>query len=161
VDLWLSMDDGATWASLASGVPNTGTYQWTVPSPGTNTGVTPVFTARIRVEAEDGGGNPSLDESDAGFSIFDPSTPTIITQLGAFSDDDGLRIQWQVAPNMVFTSLVLERADNTVGPWVAVNAAATQNGAVTVIVDRTVTGGHSYWYRLAGTLPGGAVATFG
>src|SRR6185369_15906245 len=107
VDLWLSMDDGATWASLASGVPNTGTYQWTVPSPGTNTGVTPVFTARIRVEAEDGGGNPSLDESDAGFSIFDPSTPTIITQLGAFSDDDGLRIQWQVAPNMVFTSLVL------------------------------------------------------
>ena len=33
VKIELSRDNGATWATLAAGAPNTGTYSWTVTAP--------------------------------------------------------------------------------------------------------------------------------
>jgi hypothetical protein len=161
VDLSVSLDNGGTWSTIASGVPNNGSYLWTPAAPGTNTGAAPVYSALFRVDAEDGSSNANSDESDAGFSIFDPQTPTLITHLDAVSYDDGLRIQWQLDPNMSFASIVLERADNTVGPWMSVAAEPSQDGALTVIVDRSVAPGQAYWYRLVATTAAGAHATFG
>jgi hypothetical protein len=60
VDLTYSVDDGATWLPIATGIANTGTYNWTVPSQGTQ-------TALVRVTNS---ANASIkDESNAGFSI--------------------------------------------------------------------------------------------
>jgi agmatine deiminase len=63
VDLLLSMDGGATYPTvIASGIADTGSYNWTVP---------PVSTsqARIRVVARDALGNTGHDSSDANFGI--------------------------------------------------------------------------------------------
>jgi len=87
--------------------------------------------------------------------------PTLITHLDAVTYDDGLRIQWQLDPQMSFASITLERADNTVGPWTAVPSTPTTDGALTVIVDRSVSPGQAYWYRLVATTASGAQATFG
>ena len=63
VDLEYSTDSGATYPYvIATGLPNTGVYVWTVPSVGT-------MHARVRVRAHDGAGNTVEDTSDADFEI--------------------------------------------------------------------------------------------
>jgi Calx-beta domain-containing protein len=58
VDLEISRDGGATYETVASGVPNTGTYTWT------STG--PVSAAMLlRVTAKDDPGHSAVDVSDA------------------------------------------------------------------------------------------------
>lgn len=60
VDLELSLDGGANWASIATGVVNTGAYTWQVPN-------SPTSQALVRVSRA-GGGAP-VDVSNAVFSI--------------------------------------------------------------------------------------------
>lgn len=62
VDLHLSLDGGATWKPIANGLPDTGSYVWSVP---------PIRTlkGKIRVTVRDGSGNVGSDESDLLFSI--------------------------------------------------------------------------------------------
>jgi hypothetical protein len=68
VDLLLSRDGGATYPdTIASAVPNTGTYEWTVTPPATT-------TAFLRVLAHDGACNVGRDTSDAAFQIDDHVT---------------------------------------------------------------------------------------
>lgn len=63
VDLAWSVDGGASFPdSIATGVPNTGSYAWTVSR-------LPSATARVRVVARDGGGNAGADSSHANFTI--------------------------------------------------------------------------------------------
>jgi agmatine deiminase len=66
VDLLLSTDGGASYPTvIASGVPHTGSFNWTVP---------PIDTmrARVKVVARDGPGNTGFDASDASFTIGSP-----------------------------------------------------------------------------------------
>jgi hypothetical protein len=63
VDLAWSSDGGATFANaIAGGLPNTGTYAWTVP-------LAPTANARVRVTAHDGSGKSAADSSHANFAI--------------------------------------------------------------------------------------------
>jgi Divergent InlB B-repeat domain/SdrD B-like domain len=63
LDLSYSTDGGLTFPNtIATGVPNTGPYLWTVPN-------TPSTTARVRIVAHDGSGNTAADTSDANFTI--------------------------------------------------------------------------------------------
>ena len=65
VDLLLSRDGGATYPEvIAAGIPNTGSYLWTVTAPMTT-------TAFLQVRAHDGGCNTGSDASDAAFTIGD------------------------------------------------------------------------------------------
>ncbi|MCC6651012.1 MAG: T9SS type A sorting domain-containing protein, partial [Candidatus Eisenbacteria bacterium] len=62
VDLAWSADGGATFPNaIATGVPNTGSYNWTVAG-------LPTGTARVRVRAYDSGGNVGSDSSHANVS---------------------------------------------------------------------------------------------
>ena len=63
VDLLLSRDNGATWESIATGVPNTGTYPWTATGPLTQ-------LARLKVIASDVHAHVAEDASDAVWSIW-------------------------------------------------------------------------------------------
>ena len=73
VDLAYSTDGGLTYPyTIASGLPNTGNYAWTVPN-------TPTHNARVRVLAYDAAGNPGLACSPADFTI---STWTITASAG-------------------------------------------------------------------------------
>ncbi|MEQ8850861.1 MAG: agmatine deiminase family protein [Phycisphaerales bacterium] len=78
VDLLFSSDGGATFpTTIATGLPVSGSYNWTVPS---------VFTTqgRIRAVARDGVGNTGFDDSDGDFNIDDglqvavASPPTVV-----------------------------------------------------------------------------------
>lgn len=63
VDLALSRNGGASFPdTIAAGIPNTGSFAWTVPG-------LPSTTARVRVVARDGGGNLGADSSAANFTI--------------------------------------------------------------------------------------------
>lgn len=70
VDLEYSGDGGATWSQvLATGLPNTGSFAWTVNQ-------APTTLARVRAVARDPSTNAALDASDADFSIV--TTPTAV-----------------------------------------------------------------------------------
>jgi flagellar hook capping protein FlgD len=62
VDVELSRDNGGSWTTLATDVPNTGSLAWTVSGP-------PTTTARLRVTARDAEGNQGTDASNAPWTI--------------------------------------------------------------------------------------------
>jgi hypothetical protein len=83
VDLLLSRDGGATYPeTIASGIPNSGLYYWTVTAP-------MATTAFLKVLAHDGGCNTASDTSDAAFTIDDhvsgvpAASPVTVFALGA------------------------------------------------------------------------------
>jgi beta-lactamase superfamily II metal-dependent hydrolase len=62
VDVQYSLDNGGSWTPLASGVSNSGTLAWSVPS-------TTSQQALVRVAAHDAAGNVGSDVSDGVFQI--------------------------------------------------------------------------------------------
>jgi hypothetical protein len=67
VDLAFSTDGGATFPNvIATDLPNTGSYDWTIPS-------APTVTARVRATAHDAAAHSTSDESDADFTIDVPA----------------------------------------------------------------------------------------
>jgi hypothetical protein len=92
-------------------------------------------------------------------AFLDLPTPAVIAKLGAEPTEDGLRIHWAVESGS-FSRITLERAESEVGPWTELNAARSQDGPLTVVIDRSVSAGRTYWYRLIGTTTRGATETF-
>ena len=68
VDLFVSRDNGVTFEPIATGLPNTGSYDWVVTGPGTDD-ADDAMTNVLTVVARDGT-NSSEDVSDAGFEII-------------------------------------------------------------------------------------------
>jgi hypothetical protein len=82
VDLALSLDGGATWTPIASGVENTGTHAWQVPN-------TPSTQALVRVSRA--GGAAPEDASNAVFSISNVRRDTPIPWRSTWKfQDSGL-----------------------------------------------------------------------
>ena len=65
IDIYVSLDNGATYQQIARGLANSGTYSW-VPAD------RPTTQARIKVVATDAYGNSNNDVSDAVFTIVSP-----------------------------------------------------------------------------------------
>src|ERR1051325_8111119 len=77
IDLAYSADGGVTFPfAIASGIANTGTYNWLVPN-----GSTP--TARVRVPARDTYANVGSDMSDANFEVHGANVPPQLTGVPA------------------------------------------------------------------------------
>ncbi|HEY6193854.1 MAG TPA: putative Ig domain-containing protein, partial [Candidatus Eisenbacteria bacterium] len=77
IDLAYSADGGVTFPfAIASGIANTGTYNWLVPN-----GSTP--TARVRVTARDTYANVGSDMSDANFEVHGANVPPQLTGVPA------------------------------------------------------------------------------
>lgn len=72
-----SLDGGATFAPVAFGLPNAGSYSW-VPAN------RPTTATRIRVTAVDGAANSTNDISDANFTIVSPPGGRVPTTLRDF-----------------------------------------------------------------------------
>jgi beta-lactamase superfamily II metal-dependent hydrolase len=62
VDLAWSSNGGSSWSSVASGIANTGSYNWTVPA-------SPTIDGRMRVTARDAAGNLGRDSSVTSFTL--------------------------------------------------------------------------------------------
>ena len=94
-------------------------------------------------------------------ATFDAPTPTVVIQFRADPVAEAIAVRWELSHTVVFASVLLERADDEVGPWTKVDAEPTQAGSATVVTDRRVVGGHTYWYRLATVTTSGDQSTFG
>ena len=80
VNLEYSLDDGQTYQAIASSLPNTGSYTWTVPQ---------IDSKRATVRVSDAANAAMFDESNMGFS-FIGGLPEEIVPLGSvwsYSDD--------------------------------------------------------------------------
>ena len=151
VSLFISRDLGNTYEKVATDIPNSGSYLWTVTPPGTNTGASPVFSALFRVEARDSSGNVSADVSDSPFALHDLATATLLSLFEVTGSDDGIELRWQLAAPEQFASLAVERSELASGPWLEVSVERRTEDGVTVAIDRTATADQSYVYRLVGT----------
>jgi hypothetical protein len=81
-------------------------------------------------------------------AMFDLPTPTLVIQFQADPVGEALALRWELSSTVADASVSLERAENEVGPWTKVDAEPTRVGSTTVVTDRSVVGGHTYWYRL-------------
>jgi len=163
VSLYVSRDNGATYVPIVLDAANTGSFVWTVPPPGTNTDPIPVFSALFKVVAKDVSNLTGDDVSDAPFCLYDADLPTavIVTQLGAEGGADDITVKWALVNRGVFATVTVERSEVEAGPWSALSAPTTEQGDLTVVVDRTAQSGRTYWYRVVGTTTAGARALFG
>lgn len=76
VDLVYSTDGGINFSSIATGLANTGSYSWLVPS-------TTTSTAIVKVIAYDAANNSGSDVSNAAFTISPPDTTAPIVTVTA------------------------------------------------------------------------------
>lgn len=157
--IFLSRSVPLHWETLASDVPNTGSYAWVVTPPGTNTGATPVMSAIVSVS--DPSGQVGSDTSDLPFSILDPQTEAELIRLDAEPFDGGVRVTWALSDAASLARVELERATSSVGPWNRISASAHEQDGVMVTEDRDVEMGTTYLYRLLATTIGGAQQVFG
>lgn len=70
ISLEYSLNSGSNWVSLATGLANTGSYDWTVPNFNNS-------TVRVRVKATDQAGNVTPAATPANFTV-DSSPPTLL-----------------------------------------------------------------------------------
>ncbi|MFA4875794.1 MAG: kelch repeat-containing protein [Methanoregula sp.] len=88
IDLEYSLDNGAAWQTIVTGIVNTGSYTWTTPATASN-------QVRVRVSAYDACVNGARDISDNVFTILPPlvaafhGTPTsgVLPLTVQFTDD--------------------------------------------------------------------------
>jgi hypothetical protein len=85
----------------------------------------------------------------------------LVIQFQADPVGEALALRWELSRTVAVASVSLERAENQVGPWKKVDAEPTHVGTATVVTDRSVVGGHTYWYRLVTVTTSGDQATFG
>ena len=159
VDLQLSRNNGTTQETIATGIANTGTFDWLVTPPGTNDAGS-FYRALLTVTAHDGV-NAGSDVSDAAFAIYDPTINAVLQVFQANPVDDAVELRWQIDDLGSLSAARLERADAATGPWTAVSAAVRIEGGITIAVDRSVTPGATYHYRLVATAPDGGIVMFG
>ncbi|NOT32657.1 MAG: S8 family serine peptidase [Candidatus Eisenbacteria bacterium] len=153
VNIEISRDNGGSWSPIAVGVPNTGTFPWTVTAPASN-------LCLIRVTAADGWANTGFDTSDLVFAILDGATATQMRSFTALSRNGAVEVSWQLADESLMSSSVLERSDASTGTFTAIAADKRFESGVMTVIDRTVEAGHTYWYRVRVT-DNGSVQTFG
>ena len=66
ITLEVSTNNGDSWTPLAQGIQNLGAFTWNVPQ-------TPSNLARVRVTAQDSGGQTASDVSDSPFNLAEPA----------------------------------------------------------------------------------------
>ncbi len=96
-----------------------------------------------------------------GAVISDIVTGAVVTQLEADVGEGEIAIKWSLAAPSQFTTVVLQRAERDAGPWLPIVADQTDQGGLTVALDRTVEAGQTYWYRLVGSTRSGSQSVFG
>ncbi len=154
VDLELSRSSVAgPYETIASCVPNTGTYSWLVTGPAAD-------HAYLKVVAHDAAGNACEDVSDASFEIVEQGVAVELRQFVARSNDAGVEIHWQLSEMVPFVRTDVERSDAAQGPFQALAETARQAVDEFVLLDSTAQAGRTYWYRLSGQTTGGQTITF-
>jgi len=155
VDLELSRDRGATYTTIATGLPNTGSYEWIVPGPPHENNGLPIVDSYIRITVHDNDGH-SGSARGGRFAIASPETPTLVSQFVARPAADGIEVRWRTAWDGSAEAIELQRSVREAGPWETVRSEARREGDVTVVVDRDAPPGRLAFYRLQVRLADGS-----
>lgn len=132
-----SANDGSSWTTIAPSAPNTGTFNWVVPS-------TPTTVARFRLTATDTSSRTTVRTSDA-FTIVAPdaTAPNVTLSIPnggeVWASGSEQTVSWNATDDVGVTSVLVE-------------FASTAGGTFTTIVDLAGNPGSHLW-----TVP--AVAT--
>ena len=141
VDLELSRSGPAgPWETIATGVPNTGTYEWLASGPSTT-------QALLRARAADAAGNTGQDDSDQTWTL-EAMVPTLFSFYEAESVDGGVELRWQRGDRGARGEVVVERSQLIAGPYAPIAVERRTEGDVEIAVDRTAEPGLTYHYRL-------------
>jgi subtilisin family serine protease len=154
VDLELSRNGGTTWETIALSQPNTGTYNWVATLPQTT-------QARLRVTASDAAGNTGSDISDANWSIIDQATPTRLAVFDSETLEEGVRLRWQFSDPEDIMNTLIERSIGLDGSFAVHQMEMSSENGMQYALDRAVTAGETYYYRLVVTSRDGERTMFG
>jgi beta-lactamase superfamily II metal-dependent hydrolase len=128
VDIDYSLDNGGSWLSMASGIANSGTFNWPVPN-------APSAQALVRVTAHDAAGNSASDMSDADFTVADQSAPVVaVTAPDGGEEWDAGSLQsvtWSASDNVGVTAVDVDYSlHGALGPWQAVQHGVANSGTL-------------------------------
>jgi subtilisin family serine protease len=141
VDLELSRSGPAgPWETIATGVPNTGSYEWLASGPAT-------ALAILRVRASDAAGNTGVDDSDQTWTL-EPSVTAVFGFYDAESVDGVVELRWQFGDRDAGGHVVVERSEQIAGPYTPIPVERRTEGSLEIAVDRTTEPGRTYFYRL-------------
>ena len=93
--------------------------------------------------------------------VQDQATAALLSLFQARPVDDGLELRWQFGDPRLFAAVELERGATALGPWTPVAGERREENGATVMVDRGVDPGRTYYYRLRATSAAGATTLFG
>jgi minor extracellular serine protease Vpr len=154
VDLLLSRNGvGGTYATIASGIANSGSCAWPVALPASE-------DCWLKVVAHDAAGNTGSDVSNAAFAIIDGAVPALMTEFVAAATGAGVELRWAFSDPSAFGSVRVERSGTSEGPWAALAVDVREENGVSIAVDGTAQSGATYWYRIS-AVSGGTRMTFG
>jgi hypothetical protein len=98
----------------------------------------------------------TMDDNKVVMAQFAPvSVATLISLFEAEPVDLGIEIRWRFTTPDDVASVAVERAAQSEGPWVAVDAAIASRGDMYVVEDRTSVAGVTSFYRLVVDLRAG------
>ena len=126
---------GGAWLPVAHGLPNSGTYAWTVPSSVSD-------SALVRVKATDPSLNQGLDISDSLFSIHalvdtTPPQVTVTSPNGGEHWEEGSThsITWTATDNSVVDSVSVDYTlSGPAGTWFSLAHGAPNTGTLSWVV---------------------------
>ena len=129
VKIELTTDNGDTWDSVTSELPNTGTYAWTVPMVSSD-------SCKIKVSDVLSGG-PS-DESDSVFKIIDMRRVTITSPNGGEEFVVGTRgeVSWNTLG--IIENVKIEFSEDNGDNWIIFTSKATNSGTYTFYIPDKV-----------------------
>ena len=94
-------------------------------------------------------------------ALGDNTTATLLAQFVAASTEDGIELRWMFGDPSRVTTVGVERASHSAGPWLPITPELRHESDVTVALDRTVDATGDYFYRLVVQLTSGGPVVFG
>jgi glucose/arabinose dehydrogenase len=89
-----------------------------------------------------------------------PPTATTLAMFESSVEPEGIRLRWAFQDPSEITSVSVERAGAAGGPWATIDAERRVVAGVEEALDRGVSPGSTYYYRLSATDRSGAVTSF-
>lgn len=135
VTLEYSTNGGVSYAPIASGLSNSGSYSWLIPN-------APTTQALVRITAFDGGSNQASDVSNAVFIIRDVSAPSVTvnspngTEVWAAASQHN--ITWTATDNLAVSSITLEYSTNSGGAYTTIATGEANDGTYLWTLPNTV-----------------------
>ncbi|HEY6196178.1 MAG TPA: Ig-like domain repeat protein [Candidatus Eisenbacteria bacterium] len=139
ITLEYSVDNGSSWLPVASGLANSGTFNWTIPN-------NPSATARVRVTALDVHGNPATDASDAASTLQATTTASLASTPNPSVTGQSVTLTATVAPAAASGSVEFFDGATSLG------TATLSGGTASIATAALATGSHSLTVVYAGSV---------